>query len=578
MLNESNILFSKLKKYFSDRISLSLKVHKKLFIVTKNDQFYDIDISDSKIASFVLKNDDSIIESFIVKNLCYKKIIDLNYGLNYFIARTSCNKFYCWGSNRYGQLANGKHHAKENYEPELNDFLSDLNIDVLECGPFHALALTHDKKVYAWGVKHSGKTKYDEEIQHLPVKLNGFNGEDVVMISCGSKHSLALTGKGHVYGWGSNEWGQLGFVGCDGSTEPTHIKLNKVLVKKICCGYEHSLLLADDGLIFAFGVINSENDAITKNQISFRYKRNKYKFIDIFSHFSINMIASLSGENIYYIWKQTEDLFLEPEKTRFKSFDDIIAKKYEVNVKPINALINFYEPFLREKYYIENFNEIEMLGTGSFGSVYKSMNKFPRQEKTKLVAIKKIDFENDEDTFREYLNFHKINKLDSKYVVQHYDAWFEKANDIYDNKFILFIEMKYCEKTLDDIIFELHNKMNVNEALTKIGYYIASELFIEILECVKYLHDQNPPLIHRDLKPANILLRISKNSRRIVKIADFGLTTFHEFTGQSHSIDKGTPKYMAPEIINGKKYDMKADIYSLGEIMKSLFDIDFDRY
>jgi serine/threonine-protein kinase ULK/ATG1 len=80
------------------------------------------------------------------------------------------------------------------------------------------------------------------------------------------------------------------------------------------------------------------------------------------------------------------------------------------------------------------------------------------------------------------------------------------------------------------------------------------------------------------LKPANILLRISKNSKRIVKIADFGLTAFHEFTGQSHSIDKGTPKYMAPEIINGKKYDMKADIYSLGEIMKNLFDMDFDRY
>ncbi len=112
MLNESNILFSKLKGYFSDRISLSLKVDKKLFIVTKKDQFYEIDISDSKIPSFVLKNDHSIIELFIVENLCYKQIIDLNYGLNYFFARTSCNKFYCWGSNRYGQLANGKRNGK----------------------------------------------------------------------------------------------------------------------------------------------------------------------------------------------------------------------------------------------------------------------------------------------------------------------------------------------------------------------------------------------------------------------------------------------------------------------------------
>jgi serine/threonine protein kinase len=137
--------------------------------------------------------------------------------------------------------------------------------------------------------------------------------------------------------------------------------------------------------------------------------------------------------------------------------------------------------------------------------------------------------------------------------------------------------MKLCEKTLEDVIDELHEKMRHNCTLNKIGYYIASELFIEILECVKYLHEQNPPLIHRDLKPANILLKKSESSRRIVKISDFGLAAIHEFAEQSHSIDRGTPKYMAPEVINGQNYDMKADIYSLGEIMKNLFDIDFER-
>jgi hypothetical protein len=575
MLNESNILFSKLKEYFKDKISLSLKAGKKLFIITKEDKFYEIDVSNSKIALFALKNDNSVIESFLVEKLCFKKIIDINHGSNYFFARTSCRKFFCWGSNSLGQLANMKLDEIENNKSELNEFLSNLNIDVIECGPFHALALTYEKQVYAWGLRHSCKTIM---FSYVPIKLNELDNKNIVMISCGFKHSMALTENGCVYSWGSNECGQLGLQSCDESIEPKHVDLNNVIIRKICCGSEHSLLLTDNGVILGFGVFNSESDGITKIQISFRLKTNKYKFTDILSHYSIDIIASLSEDNIYYIWKQTKDLVLEPEKTRFKSFDEIVAEKYEVNLKPMKKLINFYESFLREEYYSENFNEIDILGEGSFGTVYKSSIKSSFREKTKYIAIKKINFENNEDTMREYLNFHKVNKLNSKYVVQHYDAWFESANDIIDNKYVLFIEMKMCDKTLEDIIDELQEKMKDDGALNKIGYYVASELFIEILECVKYLHERNPPLIHRDLKPANILLKIPTNGRRIVKIADFGLIAIHEFAEQLHSIDKGTPKYMAPEVIYGKKYDMKADIYSLGEIMKNLFDIDFDRY
>jgi hypothetical protein len=578
MHTENNILFSKLKEYFKDKISLSLKVCKKLFIVTKDDEFYEIDVSDSKIASFALKNDNKVIKSFIVEELCFKNVIDLNYGPNYYIAKTSRGEFFCWGSNRFGQLANGKRDEKENNKPKLNKFLSILNIKVIDCGPSHALALTYEQQAYAWGLKHSCKTRgWDDVIQYVPTKLYGFDSENIVMISCGSKHSMVLTETGRVYSWGNNDCGQLGFEGCDDCIEPKLVDMNRVVIRKICCGHEHSLLLADDGLIFAFGVISSENDGITKVKISFRFKASKYKFIDILSHHSIDIISSLSSENIYYVWHQAEDSVLEPIKTRSKSFDKIVAEKYEINLKPMKKLINFYETFLRVDYYSEKFTEIEILGRGSYGTVYKSLIKSSFHERTKYVAIKKINFENIEDTMKEYLNYHKVNKLNSKYVVQHYDAWFENANDIIENKYILFIEMKLCEKTLEDVIDELHEKMRHNCTLNKIGYYIASELFIEILECVKYLHEQNPPLIHRDLKPANILLKKSESSRRIVKISDFGLAAIHEFAEQSHSIDRGTPKYMAPEVINGQNYDMKADIYSLGEIMKNLFDIDFER-
>jgi serine/threonine protein kinase len=61
-----------------------------------------------------------------------------------------------------------------------------------------------------------------------------------------------------------------------------------------------------------------------------------------------------------------------------------------------------------------------------------------------------------------------------------------------------------------------------------------------------------------------------------VKIADFGLIAIHDFPEQSHTSDKGTVKYMAPEVIS-RKYNTKADIYSLGVIFQNLFALDLTR-
>jgi serine/threonine protein kinase len=119
--------------------------------------------------------------------------------------------------------------------------------------------------------------------------------------------------------------------------------------------------------------------------------------------------------------------------------------------------------------------------------------------------------------------------------------------------------------------FDKESHLKTNGTLTIVGYYIASQIFIQILEGVNHLHKQN--LIHRDLKPANILLKKSKPKGFCVKIADFGLMALHAFAEQSHSIDKGTPKYTAPEVINSENYNTKADVYSLGIIFQNLFDL-----
>jgi serine/threonine protein kinase len=46
------------------------------------------------------------------------------------------------------------------------------------------------------------------------------------------------------------------------------------------------------------------------------------------------------------------------------------------------------------------------------------------------------------------------------------------------------------------------------------------------------------------------------------------------FSGQSHTLGKGSTKYMAPEVINSRKYNTKADIYGLGIIFENLFALE----
>lgn len=132
--------------------------------------------------------------------------------------------------------------------------------------------------------------------------------------------------------------------------------------------------------------------------------------------------------------------------------------------------------------------------------------------------------------------------------------------------------MELCDKTLEKVISEIQNykELKLHSFLSFLGFYITSEIFIQILEGIDFLHKKG--IIHRDLKPDNILLK-NENNGRLVKISDLGLAKVLQ--NEYNTKDVGNTKYMAPEVMTRKNYDMKADIYSLGLIMKHMFYIEF---
>ncbi|KAL0698623.1 hypothetical protein Bca4012_054745 [Brassica carinata] len=86
---------------------------------------------------------------------------------------------------------------------------------------------------------------------------------------------------------------------------------------------------------------------------------------------------------------------------------------------------------------------------------------------------------------------------------------------------------------------------------------------IDICKGMNYLHQNN--IIHRDLKAANLLM----DEHEVVKVADFGVARVKAQTGVM-TAETGTYRWMAPEVIEHKPYDHKADVFSYGIVLWEL--------
>ncbi|GLE07844.1 hypothetical protein PINS_up018550 [Pythium insidiosum] len=97
-----------------------------------------------------------------------------------------------------------------------------------------------------------------------------------------------------------------------------------------------------------------------------------------------------------------------------------------------------------------------------------------------------------------------------------------------------------------------------NAAKIKIALHIAHAL--------TYLHSLDAPVVHRDLKSKNVLLTDSGDA----KLTDFGVA--REWDGDCATMTAGVGSllWMAPEVMQGERYDEKADIFSFGVVLSEL--------
>ncbi|KAK6913682.1 Serine-threonine/tyrosine-protein kinase, catalytic domain [Dillenia turbinata] len=101
---------------------------------------------------------------------------------------------------------------------------------------------------------------------------------------------------------------------------------------------------------------------------------------------------------------------------------------------------------------------------------------------------------------------------------------------------------------------------------TRLDWRRRAHMALDIARGMNYLHHCNPPIIHRDLKSSNLL--VDKNWT--VKVGDFGLSRLKRETYLTTKTGKGTPQWMAPEVLRNEPSDEKSDVYSYGVILWEL--------
>lgn len=186
------------------------------------------------------------------------------------------------------------------------------------------------------------------------------------------------------------------------------------------------------------------------------------------------------------------------------------------------------------------------LGQGAMGTVYKARD--PMLDR--IVAIKTINLTLPKEELAEYeARFYQEAKaaggLSHRNIVT--------IHDIGRSDRVAYMAMEFLEGQ------ELRRML---QARAPIQIAQALDIGAQVAEGLQYAHERQ--IIHRDIKPANIMVL---NDGR-VKITDFGIARMrtNEVKTMTGMI-LGSPKYMSPEQVSGKRADTRSDIFSLGVVL-----------
>ncbi len=194
---------------------------------------------------------------------------------------------------------------------------------------------------------------------------------------------------------------------------------------------------------------------------------------------------------------------------------------------------------------LDQYRLTELLARGGMASVYKAVDLESGQEL--VLKIPYIQYESDVVFYQRFLREEEIGQRIHHPGIVRVLAPREKSR--------LYLAMEYVPGRSLNEVLAAEKPFSSGRAIS-----IASQL-AEALSCL-----QQHGVIHRDVKPDNVRVLPSGE----VKLLDFGIALIESarrltWAGLSHAV--GTPDYMAPEQIRGRRGDARTDVYALGTLL-----------
>eukprot|EP00753_Platysulcus_tardus_P014631 PLAT4415.4.p1 GENE.PLAT4415.4~~PLAT4415.4.p1 ORF type:complete len:1154 (-),score=330.53 PLAT4415.4:758-3889(-) len=185
-------------------------------------------------------------------------IVSVQCGPDYTAAINDVGQLLMWGSNAHGQLGLGD--CLPRSSPVVVDGLRMCKTRQVACGKAHVLALTDGDDVFSWGFAKTGALGHGDDMlsgdQLLPLRVSSLSSRSVFRVAAGALHSAVLCGFGVILvaGWGED--GRLGWRAdetCVSRFQEVAGVLSDKVITDVACGGRHTLVLTDEGLVFAWG-------------------------------------------------------------------------------------------------------------------------------------------------------------------------------------------------------------------------------------------------------------------------------------------------------------------------------------